>query len=167
MLELMRRRSRRWYGGWLRLGLRCRVGIASSSRSGLRICCPMRMFWPRTSRCRRLVVSLGYVVSVVSTETFWIREGLTLSPDRLLSKDTRKASEGDEAPNRIHDDQHDDRTIGERLEQSKVTELYRVISGPNPSCSKFKPTQPIRRPWIRHGLGSGNTDRTITARQDL
>jgi hypothetical protein len=88
----------------------------------------MHMFWRRTSQCRRLVMMLGYVVSFVLSETLWIREELTLSPGRLLSKDARKAPEGDEAPNRMHGDQHDDLTIEERLEQSKVTEIYRTMS---------------------------------------
>ena len=42
----------------MRLGLRCRVGIGSSSHSGLRMCFQMRMFWRRTSQYRRLVKSV-------------------------------------------------------------------------------------------------------------
>jgi hypothetical protein len=110
----------------LRLGLRCRVGIGSSSRSGLRMCCPMRMFWRRTSRSRRLVL----LASVRCPHVFFgccrVRVILTLSPDGLLSENTGKACEGEEAPSRIHDDQRDVVTIRERFEEGKATELYRT-----------------------------------------
>ena len=109
------------------------------------------------------VVSIG-TLSSCFFGCYGVRVILTLSPDGLLSENTRKACEGEEAPSRVHGDQRDVVTIRERFEEGKATELYRttiMIS----TRLVVNPTQHSR--FGAHGLGTawGLATRTERSQQ--
>ena len=57
-----------------------------------------------------------FIVYLIASQA---REELTLSPDSLLRKGARKTSKGDESPNCVHGDQHDNSTDERKRERSR------------------------------------------------